>query len=110
MLTTPNENDIKGTPNGDDHDAKFHPWPKWRFCIGTGGRFPSESMAAFVGMRSQHRPGTQFHLTERSTRRPNGFWSRGQGRSGDARSSLKNHSEDIPKRVLEEVGWKQKRR
>ena len=28
-LTTPNENYIKGAPNGDDHDAKFDPRLKW---------------------------------------------------------------------------------
>ena len=38
-LTTPNENDSKGEPNGDDHDAKFDPRPKGPLCIGTGGRF-----------------------------------------------------------------------
>ena len=32
------------------------------------------------------------------------------GRSGDAWNSPKIHSEGIPKRVLEEVSWKQKRR
>ena len=51
-LTTPNENDIKGAPNGDDHDAKFDPRPKWPFCLGIGGRIKSESVAAFVGMRT----------------------------------------------------------
>ena len=38
-MTTPNENDIKGAPNGDDHDAKFDPRPKWPFWIGISGRF-----------------------------------------------------------------------
>ena len=38
-LTTPNENDIKGAPNGDDHDAKFDTRPKWPFWIGISGRF-----------------------------------------------------------------------
>ena len=46
------KNDIKGTPNGDDHDAQFDPRPKWPFWIGTGGRFPSESVAVFFGMRT----------------------------------------------------------
>ena len=32
-------NDIKGAPNGDDHDAKFDPRPKWPFWIGISGRF-----------------------------------------------------------------------
>lgn len=52
-MTIQSKNDIKGTPNGDDHDAQFDPRPKWPFWIGTGGRFPSESVAAFIGMRSQ---------------------------------------------------------
>ena len=51
-LTIQSKNDIKGTPNGDDHDAQFDPRPKWPFWIGTGGRFPLESVAAFIGMRS----------------------------------------------------------
>jgi len=53
VLTTHNGNDIKGAPNGDDHDAIFDTRPKWPFWIGTGGRFPSESVAVFIGMRSQ---------------------------------------------------------
>ena len=51
-MTIQSKNDIKGTPNGDDHDAQFDPRPKWPFWIGTGGRFPSESVAAFIGMRT----------------------------------------------------------
>ena len=43
-MTTPNENDIKGAPNGDDHDAKFDPRQS--------GRFGLESVAAFVVMRT----------------------------------------------------------
>ena len=43
-LTTPNENDIKGGPNGDDHDAKFDPRQSRRFGL--------ESVAAFVVMRT----------------------------------------------------------
>ena len=38
-MTTPNENDTKGAPNGDDHDAKFDPRPKWPFWIEISGRF-----------------------------------------------------------------------
>ena len=38
-MTTPNDNDIKGAPNGDDYDAKFDPRPKWPFWIGISGRF-----------------------------------------------------------------------
>ena len=38
-LTTPNENEIKGAPNGDDHDANFDPRPKWPLWIGISGRF-----------------------------------------------------------------------
>ena len=37
-LTTQNENDIKGAPNGDHHDAKFDLRPKWPFWIGISGR------------------------------------------------------------------------
>ena len=50
-LTTQNRNDIKGSPNGDEYDAIFDLRLKWPFWIGTGGRFPSESVAAFIGMR-----------------------------------------------------------
>ena len=50
-MTIQSKNDIKGTPNGDDHDAQFDPRPKWPFWIGTGGRFPSESVAAFGRVR-----------------------------------------------------------
>ena len=42
-LTTPNENDIKGAPNGDDHDAKFDPRPKWPFWIGLNRNLPAGS-------------------------------------------------------------------
>ena len=38
-LTTQNENDIKGAPNGNHHDAKFDLRPKWPFWIGISGRF-----------------------------------------------------------------------
>ena len=38
-LTSQNENDIKGAPNGDHHDAKFDLRPKWPFWIGISGRF-----------------------------------------------------------------------
>ena len=51
-MTIQSKNDIKGTPNGDDHDAQFDPRPKWPFWTGTGGRFGLESVAAFIGMRS----------------------------------------------------------
>ena len=54
-MTIQSKNDIKGTPNGDDHDAQFDPRPKWPFWIGTGGRFPSESVAAFIGTRGEGR-------------------------------------------------------
>ena len=36
----------------DDHDATFDPQLKWPFWIGTGGCFPSESVAIFIGMRT----------------------------------------------------------
>ena len=63
-MTIQSKNDIKGTPNGDDHDAQFDPRPKWPFWIGTGGRFPSESVAAFIGMR------TPFQAHRAVDRRP----------------------------------------
>ena len=47
------EKDLEGILIHDDHDAQFDPRPKWPFWIGTGGRFPSESVAAFIGMRTQ---------------------------------------------------------
>ncbi|MCZ6763703.1 MAG: hypothetical protein O7C63_02080, partial [Alphaproteobacteria bacterium] len=50
-MTRQTENDIKGSPNGDDHAAQIEPRPKWPFWIGTGGRFPSESVAVFIRIR-----------------------------------------------------------
>ena len=49
--TRQKENDIKGSPNGDDHAAVIDPRPKWPLWIGTGGRFPPETVAVFIGMR-----------------------------------------------------------
>ncbi|WP_460020734.1 hypothetical protein [Magnetospira thiophila] len=51
-MTRPKENDINKLPNGVDHAAKNEPRIKWPFWIGMGGRFPSESVAGFIGMRT----------------------------------------------------------
>jgi hypothetical protein len=51
-LTTNKENDINKSPNGDDQAGQIDTRSNWPFWIGTGGRFPSEQVAVFIGMRT----------------------------------------------------------
>jgi hypothetical protein len=52
-LTRYKENDINRSPNGDDHAGQIGPLKKWPLCVGIAGRFPSEWVAVFIGMRSR---------------------------------------------------------
>ena len=72
--------------------------------------FNSESAAAGQNRKSPPNLATTYNLPAQPNRYTVGGWARtagkysgGHERSGDAWGSPKNHSEDIPKRVLEEI-------
>jgi hypothetical protein len=52
-LTKRKKSDINKPLSGDNHATQKDQRQKWPFWIGTGGRFQSESLAVFVGMRNQ---------------------------------------------------------
>jgi hypothetical protein len=54
-LTKRKKSDINKPLSGDNHATQKDQRQKWPFWIGTGGRFQSESLAVFVGMRTQRR-------------------------------------------------------
>jgi hypothetical protein len=51
-LTKRKKSDINKPLSGDNHATQKDQRQKWPFWIGTGGRFQSESLAVFVGMRT----------------------------------------------------------
>ncbi len=51
-MTKRKKSDINKPLSGDNHATQKDQRQKWPFWIGTGGRFQSESLAVFVGMRS----------------------------------------------------------
>ncbi len=52
-LTRHKENDINRSPNATITPGQTGPLKKWPLWIGMGGRFSSESMAVFIGMRTK---------------------------------------------------------
>ncbi len=50
-MTKRKKSDINKPLSGDNHATQKDQRQKWPFWIGTGGRFQSESLAVFVGMR-----------------------------------------------------------
>ncbi|MDP7654111.1 MAG: hypothetical protein QF757_05500 [Candidatus Marinimicrobia bacterium] len=63
-MTKRKKSDINKPLSGDNHATQKDQRQKWPFWIGTGGRFQSESLAVFVGMRTQNGKNGYFAASE----------------------------------------------